>query len=658
MRFALKQESRDTSVTGSVSGSPVAMRHFASLSRGTGKRTVVYLLLASIGIGQVVYQQMAYAASDLLIAQTTKSKLKGKVSREVMEADDLLSRGDWVKAADAYHKIMGRDSKNAGAVAGYGMALGKQFKLDAAEEQFNKALEIDPTNAVAHAGKALVLMNRLSSSNMTIRAQRDSILKQAENECRTALQKDPYSPEAHFQLAQSLREQGRLPEATGEYNEAIKGDPKFSEAYSGLGMLKLSQNSLGEAEGAFKQAIQYNSGNSTAHYGLGKVYLKMGNVDAAIKELNTALYQNPNSFPAHQAMGECYQAQGNNNAAIAEYHKSTLIKPENPDVYLHISDIRESRGDLELSISELRSALELMPDNQDLHLRVADESLKLEKLDDAIKEYQKVMQANPGNAQAAKGLTRGFFLKAQKETGGAFFSSNDFETAKAQLQKAIQLNPNDMELRLADAKIRVMSGETVDLSTIGAPHTDGERVAYAEALLAQNKFKESQDQMSMAIASASDARQTFAVADLALMIKDLDNAEAAYKKASVSPGGEERAKRGIDQVKKARETARQDLTLASDLARKKQLASAIDKYHAAIYDNPRNADARIGVADALERLSPASPRDLREAVVQIKAYIALSPNLPPKELEKLNKRMAKDEEKAFKLEEKAKKAGK
>lgn len=607
-------------------------------------------IVAAVSVGVLDCQTSAYA-------EVNKPKLKGKVARDIMEADDLLSKGDWTKAADAYKKVMSHDGKNAAAVAGYGMALGKQFKLDAAEEQFNKALELDPTNAVAHAGKALVLMNRLSSSNMTIRNQRDSILKQAESECRMALQKDPYSPEAHYQLAQSLREQGRFDESIAEYNEAIKSDPKYSEAYAGLGMLKLAQNSLGEAEGAFKQAIQYNSGNSTAHYGLGKTYLKMGNIDAAIKELNTSLYQNPNSFPAHQAIGECYQAQGNNNAAISEYKKSTLIKPENPEVYLHISDIRESRGDLELSISELRGALELMPDNADIRLRIGDECLALEKLDDAIKEYEKVMQASPGNAQAAKGLTRAYFLKSEKEAGGAFFASNDFEAAKAQIQNAIKLNPDDMELRLADAKIRAMSGETIDLSKVGVPKTDGERMAYAEALLAQNKFKESQDMMSQVIATAPNAKQTFAVADLALMIKDLDNAEAAYKKATSFPGGEERGKRGLDLVKKARETARQDLTLASDLARKKQLASAIDKYHAAIYDNPRNSDARIGVADALERLSPAASRDLREANVQLKAYMALRPDLPPKEVEKLNKRINRNEEKAFKIDEKARKKG-
>ncbi|MFX4790178.1 hypothetical protein ABTB87_23145, partial [Acinetobacter baumannii] len=88
----------------------------------------------------------------------------------------------------------------------------------------------------------------------------------------------------------------------------------------------------------------------------------------------------------------------------------------------------------------------------------------------------------------------------------------------------------------------------------------------------------------------------FAVGDLALMIKDLNSADAAYQKAASFPGNEERAKRGKDMVAKAREDARQNLTLANDLAKRKQLASAVDKYHAAIFADPRMADARIGLA--------------------------------------------------------------
>jgi tetratricopeptide (TPR) repeat protein len=383
--------------------------------------------------------------------------------------------------------------------------------------------------------------------------------------------------------------------------------------------------------------------------------LAQGQIDSALKEFNTSLYQNPNSAPVHLSMGEAYNAQGNTVAAMTEFDKSISIKPENPDAYLHKADIREARGDLELSISELRSGLELMPNNPDLHLRVGDESLRLEKLDDAIKEYQGLMDSNaPNAAQAAKGLTRAYYMKTTKEAGGAFLTSNDFESAKRSIEKAIALNPNDMELRLAAAKLRVMGGETVDLKSIGTPRTDGERVAYAEALLAQNDFKGANEQMAQVIANANDTKQAFSVGDLSLMIKDLDDAEAAYRKASSMPGGQERAKRGLDQVAKAREVARQDRTLASDLAKRKQLASAVDKFHAAVFDDPKNGDTRAGLAQALEQLRPEKSSQLREAIVQYKAYLALTPQLPSKEVEKLNKRISNLEEKAFKLEEKEK----
>jgi tetratricopeptide (TPR) repeat protein len=591
--------------------------------------------------------------------QVVKSKLHGKIEREVMEAEDLMAKRDYAGAADKFKDAINKNDKNATAYSGYGMALGKQFKLDAADEQLDKALKLDPANALAHVGKAMVAINRLQSSNVTVLKQRDQSLKNAEAECRTALQTDPYSPDGHYYLGRSLQEQGRLDEAASEFKEAIKSDDKWSDAYSALGMTKLSQGALGEAGSNFKQAIGLNSGNSTAHYGLGKTYLQQGQVDAAIKELNTALYQNRNSAPVHLAFGEAYNSQGNTVAAVKEFQESIRIKPENPEAYMHIADVREARGDIELSISELRSGLELMPNNPDLLTRIGDESLRVEKLDDAIKNYETVMNSGDPThaAAAAKGLTRAYYLKSSKEAGGAFMSSNDFETAKAQIDKAVALNPNDMELRLAVAKLRSMSGEQVDLKSIATPKTDGERVAYAEALLAQNDFKGANDQMGIVIANANDPKQAFAVADLALMIKDLDDAQAAYSKASTFPNSAERSKRGMDQVAKARETAKQELTLADDLAKRKQLASAVDKYHQSLFDNPKNGDTRMGLARALESLSPAKSSNYREAAVQIKAYLALTPSLPPKETEKLQKRMANLNEKAFKLEQKEK-AGK
>jgi superkiller protein 3 len=614
--------------------------------------------LTLVSADQCFAQSFTDAPSHGRLLAQKKRTLKVRIEHDVVQADDLMLKGKYGDAESMYKQALQRNGKSVPATVGYGMALAKQFKLDGAKAQFEKALEMDPRNAMAHAGLAMVMYNSLQSSSQTIRANQDAILKNAEAECKQGLAIDPGMPEAHYTLGNVYRTQGRIDEALNEYREAAKLDPEYSEAFAGIGLVNMNKGQWADAVTAFKQAIQLSPGNSTAHYGLGRTYYKQGLYDEALKELNTSLYQHRESAPVRLTRGEVYSAQGNAVAAIREFQEAIRIKPETPEAYINIADIRENRGDLEDAIAQLRSGTELMPDNSVLRGRIADLSLKLEKLDQAIKEYQKVLEVDPGNGPAAQGLTRAYYMKANKDANSSFFVSNEFEEAKASIDKAVSMNPNNMELRLAQLKLRIMMGDPVDLSQVQQPTNDGERIAYAEALLAQNKFVEADQQLNTVLNNSNDPKEVFAVGDLALMIKDLKNAEAAYKKANGMPGQEKRAARGLNLVAKAKEGAQQDLTLANDLARKKQLGSAMDKYHAAIYENPRVADARLGAGKTLELLKPAQSKDLKEAIVQYKAYLALSPELPPKEKEKMEKKIEKLQEKAFKLEQKEKERGK
>lgn len=619
--------------------------------------TVTALLAASLSVGLNV---VSYAAPNKVTAtaptSSSKSKqtLSARVSTEVQEADKLMARGKYKEAEELYHQALNVNSKDVAARAGYGLALAKGFKLDRAQEEFDKTIQDDPKNALAHCGKALIDLYRLQSSNVTTQNNRASLLRNAGEECNKAFDGDTKVPEVHYTLGLIFKEEGRLDKAEQAFNGALKIDPKYSDALTGLGLVKLQQNNLTSAADNFKQAIAQNTGNSTAHFGLGQTYLKQNQLDQAIAELNTSLYQNTNSAPVHLSLGRAYELQGNSVAAVKEYQESIRIKPENPSAYLGLGNIRDARGDIELAIAEVRSGLELSPNSPDLHLRIATDSMKIEKLDDAIKEYETALTLSPRNPNAIDGLTTAYYLKSQKETSGAFIATNDFEKAQTMINNAIKLNPDSLQLRLAQAKLKALAGEPVNLAATGVPTNDGERIEMAEALLAQNNFQGASMQMNTVIGNTRTARDAMAVGDLALMIKDLNSAEAAYKKASSMPDLKdmERAKRGLASVVKARDKAKQQQTLADDLAKRRQLASAIDNYHAAIFANPRQADAHYGLSEALERLYPDSPKDLRESSTQLRAYVSLMPNLPPKETEKIQKHIGKLDEKAFKIDQK------
>lgn len=595
------------------------------------------------------------AAASTADAQPTP-ELKGSVRKDLNAAADLMMDGKYAEAADLYRAVLNINSKEPNALAGLGMALGRQFKLDAADEQFEKLLAIDPNNPVAHCGRAMVLLNRLQSSNNTVIKGRTAILKEAGKECNLALDADPRVVEAHYLLGRVYKEEGRNDRASQAFMGAIKLDPHYSNAYAQLGLVQVLMNKLSEASESFKKAISINSGNSTAHFGMAQVAFKQNRLEAAVAELNISLYQNPNSSPVHQLLGKVYEAQGNTVAAIKEFKEAIRIKPELPGPYLSIASVAESRGDIEMAIAELHAGLELIPNEPELLIRLANDSLRIDKFDDAIKNFELAETAAPNSAAPLEGMTRALYLKAQREASGAYFASNDCAKANILVQRAIKANPSSVELRLVDAKLKALSGQVVNVAKIPLPQSDAERPAYAECLMAQGRYNEATEQMFKAINSTNDPTKLFAIGDLALLIRDLPSAELAYKRAS-SFGQSERANRGMDLIFKAREEAKQNLNLANDLARGRQFAGSIDKFRLATYQDPKVADTHLFFAQTLEKVSEQTTKTMRETIAQYKAYLELAPGVPASTQDKLQKRVAKLESKVLKIEQSATQPG-
>lgn len=581
-------------------------------------------------------------------SESKKGVMTGQIATDVVPAQRLLSKGRYSEAEEAFRELLVKDPQDMAATVGLGIALAKQFKLDGAEEMFDRVLLQNPHSALAYAGKAEVILNRLQSSSMTIRKNKESYLKQAEIYAKQASSLAPASAESHFALGRVYQEQGHLDTAANELRTASQLDPNHSYAYSALGKIYLKQNSIAQAAMSFKRAIELNSGNSGAHFGLGSAYLAQGDVDEAIKELNTSLYQFPNSWPVRMKLGEAYQKQGNLVAALKEYRQSIMIKPENASPYLKIAEIRESKGDLELALAELHSGLTQMPYNINLRQHIAEICLKLEKADQAISEYKTILKMGPNDTQAIKGLSKALCLKAQKQTASALLASNDYEEAMKSIDEAVKLRPNDMELRLAKAKLMALSGTNPDISQLGDPQNDGERLAQAEALMAQGDFEKASQDLVQVIANLKDARQSFAVGDVAILIKDLDNAEAAYKKAQAFSGSPKRVERGLNQIAKLRQDSKESTTVADELLKKKQYDGAIDRYRKALSLNPKQAQARKGLALALEKSKRPTSVELAEAAVQYKNYLILDKSLPQKDIEKYEKTISKLEQKAAK----------
>lgn len=177
-------------------------------------------------------------------------------------------------------------------------------------------------------------------------------------------------------------------------------------------------------------------------------------------------------------------------------------------------------------------------------------------------------------------------------------------------------------------------------------------MSYAEVVMAQGDFQKATSMVADVVSRVSDPKQTLAVADLAVMIDDLDNAEAAYKKAQSVGANPERVERGLAQVTKLRQQALEDVKVAGELLKKKQHGGAAERYRNAISINPKLADARLGLAQTLEKSPKPTASALGEAAQQYRNYVALKTDLPEKDKQKLLVQADKLGSKAAKLGQK------
>lgn len=196
-----------------------------------------------------------------------------------------------------------------------GTALLEQGRVDPAIEQFNAALQIDPSAYTAATGLGLAL------------AQKGQ-LDQARQYYGAALAMKPDYAEAHIDLALLLSQQGKLDEANVHYEEALRSAPENDKGHNNLAVNLARQGRTAEALAHFATALRLNPEYAEAHFNLALTLVKEGRLVEAVAHYREAIRLDPQYAPAYYKLGEALALQGQTADAVAQFQRALQIKPD------------------------------------------------------------------------------------------------------------------------------------------------------------------------------------------------------------------------------------------------------------------------------------------------------------------------------------------
>ena len=314
----------------------------------------------------------------------------------------------------------------------------------------------------------------------------------AERRFRHYLKLRPGKAEGLWRLGVSLLAEEKYQEAEPLLKQALEKTPNLGAAHYNLGLLYSRRGKDLLAKSHLGAATRLLPGNAQVCYELGTVLVRLDNLADAERDFRKALDLDPNYVEAHYALGTLLRQTGRAEEAskvLAEYDHLSSVALENRErsrrisaYFWEVKDLLE-RDQLEEAEAKLGQILELEPQNDLAHYRRGQilylrheyeralesarvalsrkefepayymlEAMCLERLgreDEAVAAYERLVSLVD-------------YADAYLALGRLELRGGNSAKAVAELRRAVALEPQDPEMRLALAEALERAGHRIE----------------------------------------------------------------------------------------------------------------------------------------------------------------------------------------------------
>jgi len=228
----------------------------------------------------------------------------------------------------------------------------RREEIDAAIEQFNRALKEDSNFARAYAGLGdayLYLYRRTANA--------DWIQPAVENVEKALSITDEYSP-VYTTYGLLLIERGEYEQALEMLDRALEIDPVNFEAYRGKARAYLAQQRTEEAEATYKKAIEMKPDYWAGYAELGVFYSETARFEEAAEQFRIVTELTPKNAGAFRNLGGIYYYLGRQDEAMEAFENSLAIEP-NYGAYSNLATMYFFEEDFTKAAETYKEALAL-----------------------------------------------------------------------------------------------------------------------------------------------------------------------------------------------------------------------------------------------------------------------------------------------------------
>jgi tetratricopeptide (TPR) repeat protein len=344
---------------------------------------------------------------------------------QVYKGEIEIRSGRASDAVNTLQAVLKNDPDNAVAHYQQGLAFDQLGNTNRAEAEWRDAVRLRPDIVEAHRALAGVAIHRSDASALAQEA--DQII---------ALQ--PAAPDGY--LLRAVADIDRKNYATADENihRSLEKQPNNPGAYVQLGNLRMAQSQFADAQRAYQQALDQDPNSTDALGGVLNVDLVQKQPDRAIATAKTQLAIYPKNVGFHIMMGQLLLEQKKDLAgAEQEFKQASDLDKKNSEAMVKLGLVQNLRGATDQALQTYLDGAKINPKEVAFYLLAGGIYEAKQDWDNAKQQYQKVLQIQPDNPLASNNLA----YVMLEQGGNVEVAFSMAQTARRQLPD----NPNSAD---------------------------------------------------------------------------------------------------------------------------------------------------------------------------------------------------------------------